>query len=123
MKNVVSFEEEDEMGLGAVSYKDRLANKGSQQISVPLVWNPYKEEQMGVDFLCQIQIYATDRKLLLSECSEIVSDNAFIVKTVSSTSGEHAVLEFLVKVKDLEHVQIIMDEIMKIRNVMTCKRR
>ncbi|GMH73585.1 hypothetical protein TrRE_jg11628, partial [Triparma retinervis] len=108
---------------GAVSYRQRLKNKASKLVSVPLVWNPYKEEQFGVDFLCQIQIYANDRKLLLSECSEIVSDNAFIVKTGSSTSGEHAMLEFLIKVKDLEHVQVIMDEIMKIRSVMSVERK
>ena len=71
----------------------------------------------------KLHIYALDRKLLLSECSEVVSDNANIIKTGSLTKNDHAELEFLVEVRDVDQVQKLIDEIMNIRYVMSVERR
>ncbi|GMH99869.1 hypothetical protein TrST_g9155 [Triparma strigata] len=97
---------------------------GSDIEGVPLIWNPYKDEEDSfVLYPTVIHIYALDRKLLLSECSEVVSDNANIVKTGSLTTNEHADFEFRVEVRDLAQVQKLMDEIMNIRSIMSVERR
>ena len=68
-------------------------------------------------------IIANDRKLLLADCSIIASTNSEILKTGSSSTSEHCVLEFLVRVRDLEHLQILMDKLLEVKSVMTVERR
>jgi len=73
-------------------------------------------------YLTEISIIAQDRKYLLADCGEIVSDMSEIVKTGSLSTKEHAVFEFLVKVENLDHLQKMMDRLMKIRSVMSVER-
>lgn len=73
--------------------------------------------------MTEIVIVAADRKLLLADCSQVVSDNADIVKTGSYTTEEHATLEFLVRVRDLKHLQLLMDKLRGINSVMSVERR
>ncbi len=89
--------------------------------AAPLTWSPFRDDP-DVSYKCEIQIFAQDRKLLLSDCSEVVSDNAFIIQTGSVTKTEHAELRFLVRVKDLEHVQKIMNELANVRSVFSVER-
>jgi (p)ppGpp synthase/HD superfamily hydrolase len=64
-----------------------------------------------------------DRKLLLADCSEIVSEHSSICKTGSVTTNEHAILQFLIKVNSLQHLQQVMDRLGQVRSVMSVERR
>ena len=88
---------------------------------VPVTW-PH-EASSSSRYLCEVTVYAVDRKLLLSDCSNVVSSHAYILKTSSSTKSDHALLEFLVKVRDLEQVQEVMDTLGEVESVMSCERR
>ena len=74
-------------------------------------------------FLVEIVIVAEDRKLLLADCSEVVSRKVEIVKTGSASSKEHATLVFLIKVKGIDRIQELMDNLSRIRSVMSVERR
>jgi hypothetical protein len=74
-------------------------------------------------YLTEIVVVANDRKKLLADCSEIVSDIAFILKTGSATTNEHATLEFLVRVSDLDHLQRLMDSLRAVPSVMSVERK
>jgi len=89
---------------------------------VPLQWSG---ADLGHDslFLAEVVVVAQDRKLLLCGCSEIVSEEAEIVKTGSSSSQEHATLVFLVEVADLLQLQNMMDRLGQVRSVMSVERR
>ena len=74
-------------------------------------------------YLAQVILIAEDRKLLLADCSEVVSDMSEIVKTGSVTTNEHAKLQFLVKVESIDHLQNLMDNLREIDSVMSVERK
>jgi (p)ppGpp synthase/HD superfamily hydrolase len=93
---------------------------------VNLRWSHLTEvetDEGNIPFLAEVAIVAQDRKLLLADCSEIVSEMSEIVRTGSSSSREHATLVFLVKVSSLEHLQKVMDALGTVRSVMSVERR
>jgi (p)ppGpp synthase/HD superfamily hydrolase len=92
---------------------------------VKLVW-PEEEswdQWSSKTFLTEIVVMANDRKLLLADCCVIASKNSEILKTGSSSSREHCTLEFLVRVSDLQELQIFMDKLMDVPSVMSVERR
>ena len=93
----------------------------TQPVPVRLMWSDLDEE-MGT-FLSEVVVHAQDRKLLLADCSEIVSETAEIFKTGSQTTNEHATLIFLVSVNSLSQLQSLMDRLSKLRSVLSVERR
>jgi RelA/SpoT family (p)ppGpp synthetase len=89
-------------------------------VPVPLVWSDL--DDAGTEFLTEVVVLAEDRKLLLADCSEVVSEAAEIVKTGSSSNDDHATLVFLVNVSGLEQLQDLMDRLSRIRSVMSVER-
>jgi hypothetical protein len=59
--------------------------------------------------------YQTDRR--------DADTNSEILKTGSSSTSEHCVLEFLVRVRDLDDLQILMDRLLDANSVMSVERR
>ncbi len=91
---------------------------------VQLVWPEDSwEDNTSESFLTEVIIMAVDRKLLLADCSVIASKNSEILKTGSSSSNEHCILEFLVRVKDLDELQNLMDKLSEVNSVMSVERR
>lgn len=90
--------------------------------AVKVQWDASCTQGENFQYLTEISIIAQDRKYLLADCSEIVSDMCEIVKTGSLSTEEHAVFEFLVKVQSLDHLQKMMNRLMKIRSVMSVER-
>jgi (p)ppGpp synthase/HD superfamily hydrolase len=88
---------------------------------VKLEWSDLDEN--NTLFLAEVVVVAVDRKLLLADCSEVVSEAVEIVKTGSVTSNEHATLVFLVQVTGLDSLQKLMDKLGTIRSVMSVERR
>ena len=93
----------------------------TQPVPVRLMWSDLDEE-MGT-FFSEVVVHAQDRKLLLADCSEIVSETVTIVKTGSQTTNEHATLIFLVSVNSLNELQSLMDRLARVRNVLSVERR
>jgi (p)ppGpp synthase/HD superfamily hydrolase len=100
-------------------------NRGQKQETyerlVKLEWSDLDENNNL--FLSEVVVVAEDRKLLLADCSQVVSEAVEIVKTGSVTTNEHATLVFLVKVTGLDCLQDLMDNLGKIRSVMSVERR
>jgi (p)ppGpp synthase/HD superfamily hydrolase len=100
-------------------------NRGQKQETyerlVKLEWSDLDENNNL--FLSEVVVVAEDRKLLLADCSKVVSEAVEIVKTGSVTTNEHATLVFLVKVTGLGCLQDLMDNLGKIRSVMSVERR
>lgn len=92
----------------------------SQDLPVPLQWS---EDDKTALYMAEVVVHAQDRKLLLADCSEVVSETSVIVKTGSLTRDDHATLEFLVKVSCLDQLQVLMDRLGQIRSVMSVERR
>eukprot|EP00571_Detonula_confervacea_P017362 CAMPEP_0172300288 /NCGR_PEP_ID=MMETSP1058-20130122/2405_1 /TAXON_ID=83371 /ORGANISM="Detonula confervacea, Strain CCMP 353" /LENGTH=972 /DNA_ID=CAMNT_0013010023 /DNA_START=148 /DNA_END=3066 /DNA_ORIENTATION=+ len=91
---------------------------------VKLVWSDAAlEEGNSETFLTEIVIMANDRKLLLADCSVVASKNSEILKTGSSSNAEHCTLEFLVRVSDLQELQILMNKLNEVHSVMSVERR
>lgn len=116
-------------GLGqrvdSVSLRRGLNNwmgQAEDEIPVKLEWAEATEEDPWW-FLCEIVVHCEDRKLLLADCSEVVSELSVIIKTGSQTTDEHATLVFLVNVQGLEDLQTVMDSLRQIRSVMSVERR
>jgi (p)ppGpp synthase/HD superfamily hydrolase len=89
---------------------------------------PVRLEWSGLDtnkvlYLAEIVVVARDRKLLLADCSEVVSETVNIVKTGSSLEGDNATLIFLVQVNGLESIQQLIDRLQNIRSVISVERR
>lgn len=106
-------------GRRAKSAEKYLAS--TQPVPVRLMWSDLDEE-IGT-FLSEVVVHAQDRKLLLADCSEIVSETVTIVKTGSQTTNEHATLIFLVSVNSLSELQSLMDRLSRVRNVLSVERR
>lgn len=111
--------------------KTKLGNAGKANLSDEIKEIPVKLEWFDLDdnesntyeFLTEIVVHAEDRKLLLADCSIVVSDMSEIVKTGSLTQYEHATLEFLVKVYSISDIQRLMDRLRKVPSVMSVERR
>jgi (p)ppGpp synthase/HD superfamily hydrolase len=97
----------------------------SPEIPVKLQWSDFSPmfDEESVPFLAEIVVVAEDRKLLLADLSEIVSEMSEIVKTGSVTTNEHATFEFLIQVGSLETIQRLMDDLAQVRSVMSVERR
>lgn len=91
-------------------------------IAVKLEWSEFPGEKQ-ISFPCEVVVHAEDRKLLLADCSEVVSELSEIVKTGSQTTNEHATFVFLINVQCLSDLQKLMDSLGKIRSVMAVERR
>jgi hypothetical protein len=74
-------------------------------------------------FLAEILLFCEDRKKLLADCSEVVSELSSIFLTGSSSSEEHATLVFLIRVTSVDHLQHVMDSLVEIPSVMSVERR
>ena len=83
----------------------------------------YDNDEEPCVFISEVVIVAEDRKLLLADCSEVVSEMSEILRTGSSTSREHATLVFLVQIDGLHQMQRLMDSLQQIRSVMSVERR
>jgi (p)ppGpp synthase/HD superfamily hydrolase len=113
----------------------RMANKRSglsfssallsDDVPVKLQWsdNDNDGEEGDCAFMTEVVVVAEDRKMLLADCSEVVSEMSEIVRTGSSSSQEHATLVFLVQVYGLHQLQRLMDRLTAIRSVMSVERR
>lgn len=96
-------------------------NHGVHELPVKLEWSELDED--STLFLAEVVVVTDDRKLLLADCSEVVSETVTIVKTVCTSTDEHATLVFLVQVTGQEHIQQLMDRLGNIRSVMSVERR
>ena len=107
------------------SVKNRIIKRPVlPELPVKLRWSDFSTpDEQKQTFLCEVVVHAEDRKLLLADCSEIVSELSEIVKTGSQTTNEHATLVFLVNVHGLDHLQNLMDSLRQIRSVMSVERR
>lgn len=92
---------------------------------VKLQWSTYPGAAGEKEhfFPCEIVVHCQDRKLLLADCSETVSELSEIIKTGSLTTNEHATLVFLVKIRCLDNLQKVMDSLRRIPSVMAVERR
>jgi len=90
---------------------------------VKLKWDESYMSGENVSYLTELSVVAEDRKYLLADCSEVVSDMSEIVKTGSLSTKEHAIFEFVVKVESLDHLQKLMDSLMEIPSVMSVERK
>jgi (p)ppGpp synthase/HD superfamily hydrolase len=93
-----------------------LVDDQRKQVPVKLYWLDMDDSV----FLTEIVVHCQDRKLLLADCSEVVSETVEIVKTGSLTTEEHATLTFLVRVTGLRQLQQLMD---RLSHVMSVERR
>jgi RelA/SpoT family (p)ppGpp synthetase len=99
----------------------RDAAIGDQVVS--LMWSDFSNSMDKAQYLAEIVLVCEDRKLLLADCSEIVSELSCICKTGSVTTNEHATLNFLIKVNSLQHLQEVMNRLSRVRSVMSVERR
>ena len=97
------------------------------EVPVKLQWSAFPgrnaDEHEHFSFPCEIVLHCEDRKLLLADCSETVSELSEIVKTGSQTTNEHATLVFLVKIRCLDDLQKVMNSLRQIPSVMAVERR
>ncbi|MGK3748457.1 MAG: GTP pyrophosphokinase [Bacillariaceae sp.] len=101
---------------------DRVLESPIIEVPVKLKWSSYEPDEEYF-FNAEIVVHCEDRKLLLADCSEIVSDLSEIVKTGSLTTNEHATLAFLIKIRCLDDLQKVMNSLRKIPSVMAVERR
>ena len=92
---------------------------------VKLQWSTYPGATGDQEhfYPCEIVVHCQDRKLLLADCSETVSELSEIIKTGSLTTNEHATLNFLVKLRCLDDLQQVMNSLRQIPSVMAVERR
>lgn len=94
------------------------------EIPVNLQWAEFPGPgEAEPSFPCEVVVHAEDRKLLLADCSEVVSELSEILKTGSQTTNEHATLVFLISVRGIDELQKLMDSLQQIRSVMSVERR
>jgi hypothetical protein len=108
-----------------LSFKNAI-RPDADEYPVQLMWPAFDdawEDGNSETFLTEVVVVANDRKLLLADCSVIASTNSEILKTGSSSTSEHCVLEFLVRVRDLDELQILMDKLLEVDSVMSVERR
>ena len=93
----------------------------TNDVPVRLHWSDLDDKDTL--FFAEIIVHAEDRKLLLADCSEIVSELVEILRTGSSSSAEYATLVFLVKIGNVEQLQNLMDRLSQLRSVLSVERR
>lgn len=94
----------------------------TRDLPVRLKWADLDEKE-GL-FLTEIAVHCEDRKLLLADCSEVVSETVTILKTGSSSSNDGtATLVFLVQVTGIEQIQTLMNRLSQVRCVLSVERR
>eukprot|EP00804_Cyclotella_cryptica_P011532 CCRYP_019879-RC/>CCRYP_019879-RC protein AED:0.05 eAED:0.05 QI:235/0.6/0.33/1/0.6/0.33/6/1939/996 len=111
--------------------KSKLSSKNvlrpeTDEYPVQLVWPALEdswEDGNSETFLTEVVVVANDRKLLLADCGAVASRNSEILKTGSSSTSEHCILEFLVRVRDLDELQSLMDKLGEVDCVMSVERR
>ena len=90
---------------------------------VQMKWDKSYYEGEDILYLTELSVVAKDRKYLLADCGEVVSDMSEIVRTGSLSTKEHAIFEFMVKVESLDHLQKLMDTLTEINSVMSVERK
>ena len=114
----------DSQTLRSVKGVFSTATQRTNLVPVKLRWSSDKHvEDDDIFFMAEVVVVAEDRKLLLADCSQIVSENAEIVKTGSSTTEEHAMLLYLVQVQNIRELQNLMDKLTNVQSVMSVERR
>jgi len=93
------------------------------EIPMKLQWADVADPSEKDVFLAEILLFCEDRKKLLADCSEVVSELSSIFLTGSSSSEEHATLVFLIRVTSIDHLQHVMDSLVEIPSVMSVERR
>jgi (p)ppGpp synthase/HD superfamily hydrolase len=93
------------------------------EIPIKLQWADVDETSEKDVYLTEILLFCEDRKKLLADCSEVVSELSSIFLTGSSSSEEHATLVFLIRVTSVDHLQHVMDSLVEIPSVMSVERR
>jgi (p)ppGpp synthase/HD superfamily hydrolase len=117
------------LGLGqrvdSVSLRGRTgSSEEPPEVPVKLEWSEFPgPREKEFSFPCEVVVHAEDRKLLLADCSEVVSELSEIAKTGSQTTKEHATLVFLINVRCVADLQKLMDSLGQIRSVMAVERR
>lgn len=110
--------------INSWSLRNRKSNSEVKDRPVALQWTNFApENEAATSFLAEVVIVAEDRKLLLADCSEIVSEVCEIFKTGSASTKEHATLLFLIRVNSVQHLQNVMDRLGHVRSVMSVERR
>jgi hypothetical protein len=111
--------------VDSVSLRGRNgSSEAPTEVPVKVEWSEFPGPgEKEFSFPCEVVVHAEDRKLLLADCSEVVSELSEIVKTGSQTTKEHATLVFLINVRCLEDLQKLMDSLGQIRSVMAVERR
>ena len=102
-----------------------LLKQSTAEVEIPvnLQWAEFPGPgEMDLSFPCEVVVHAQDRKLLLADCSEVVSELSEILKTGSQTTNEHATLVFLIRVRGIVELQSLMDSLQQIRSVMSVER-
>ena len=89
--------------------------------AVAITWTPWVEPH---EFACELEVFCSDRKFLLADVSIVVSREATIENTWSrsNTEGTEATLQYSVKVKDLQHLQTLINAIREVDGVMAVGR-
>jgi hypothetical protein len=122
--DIFDFQRVDSVTLRRSVSKKAFNPPSVLEVPVKLQWPDFSSpEEQDATFQCEVVVHAQDRKLLLADCSEIVSELSEIVKTGSQTTKEHATLVFLVSVQSLSHLQKLMDSLGQVRAVMSVERR
>jgi len=124
------------IGMKARRPRSRRRGIGGSHVSVPpsrdefpvaLRWPSKGEDDNNQEnarpYLVEVIVIAEDRKLLLADCSEIVSQMSHIVRTASATTDEHATFEFLVATKSIDSLQALMNNLSTVDNVMSVERK
>lgn len=106
----------------------RFSNRGSEEYPEEIAVNVRWPDTLDIgdeeqSFLTEVMVTSNDRKHLLADCGEAVSEIADIVKTASMTNNNISTFEFLVKVRDTDHLQELMDALAAVNSVMLVERR
>ena len=104
-------------------YQSGILSKLVSSQPVKLEWSDFSPSLQESEYLAEVVVVCQDRKLLLADCSEIVSEHSAICKTGSVTTNEHATLQFLIKVNSLQHLQELMERLGQVRSVLSVERR
>jgi GTP pyrophosphokinase len=108
---------------GLDRYRSQKETENEVLEAVKLKWDDHYLASENILFFAEISVIAKDRKLLLADISELVSDMSEIVKTGSMSSDEHANFRFLVKIQNIDALQNLMDAVMEVPSVMSVERK
>jgi len=109
--------------VGEKASESGKSQNGESLEVVNMKWDKSYMEGEDILYLTEISVVAKDRKYLLADCGEVVSDMSEIVRTGSLSTKEHAIFEFMVKVESLDRLQTLMDTLTEIKSVMSVERK